>query len=153
MNGGPLIPGLNEFDRPKRGFPLWAGFLIAGTVGVVVVLGLWGLAAGSGPFASLGQVSDELQPTGYRPTVDADVVQVSVTPPPSGICPDQELAVTAIESALQIEIAVALSGPRSSNCPESTGSDEIWLDVFLQDPLADRAAIRSFDGQELLRIR
>ena len=153
MNGGPLIPGLNEFDRPKRGFPRWAGFLIAGIVGVVVLLGIWGYTAGTGPFSSLGQVSEDLQPTGFRPTVDADVIQVLVTPPPSGVCPDQELAVTAIESVRDVEIAVTLSGSRSSSCQESSGSDEIWLDVVLENPLADRAIVRSIDGEELLRIR
>ncbi len=153
MNGGPLIPGLNEFDRPKRGFPLWAGFLIATTVIIALLLTIWGFAAGSGPFSSIGQVSEELQPDGYRPTVDLDVIQVNVTPPKSGICPDQNLAVTALESPSEIEVAVTLSGPRSSSCQESASSGSIWIDVLLQDPLAGRAIVRSIDGQELLRIR
>jgi hypothetical protein len=153
VNGGPLIPGLNEFDRPKRGFPRWVGFFIAGIVGVLLLLGIWGLTSGTGPFSSLGQVSEDLQPTGYRPTVDVDVIQVLVTPPLSGICPDQELAVTAIKSERDLEISVTLTGPRSSSCQESSGSGEIWLDVLLQDPFADRAIVRSIDGEELLRIR
>ena len=153
MSGGPLIPGLNEFDRPKRGFPRWAGFFIAGIIGVSVLLGIWGFTSGTGPFSSFGQVSQDLQPTGYRPTVDADVIQVLVTPPPSGVCPDQELALTAIESERDLEISITLTGPRSSSCQESPGSDEIWLDVLLQDSFADRTIFRSIDGEELLRIR
>ncbi len=153
MSGGPLIPGLNEFDRPKRGFPHWAGFLIAITVGVALLLVIWGFAAGNGPFSSLGQVSEELQPAGYRPTVDLDVIQVNVTPPRSGICPDQTLAVTVLESPSEIEVAVTLRGPRSSSCQESASSDSIWIDVLLQDLVGERVIVRSIDGQELLRIR
>jgi hypothetical protein len=153
MSGGPLIPGFNEFDRPKRGFPRWAGFLIAGVVGVGLLMLIWGFAAGSGPFSSLGRVSVELQPVGYRPTVDIDVIQVNVTPPQSGICPDQNLDVAVIESPNEIGLSVILSGPRSSSCPGNSESESIWLDVLLEDPLGDRVIVRSSDGQEVLRTR
>ncbi len=153
MSGGPLSPGFNEFDRPKRGFPHWAGFLIAGVISVGLLLLVWGFAAGSGPFASLGQVSEELQPAGFRPTVDTDVIQVSVTPPQSGICPDQSLDATVIESLSDIGIAVTLTGPRSSSCQGSAESDSIWIDVLLENPVGDRAIIRISDGQQILRTR
>jgi hypothetical protein len=153
MSGGPLIPGFNEFDRPKRGFPRWAGFLIAGVVSVGVFLLIWGYAAGSGPFSSLGRVTEELQPVGYRPTVDTDVIQVNVTPPQSGICPDQNLDVMVIESPSEVGLAVTLSGPRSSSCQENAESGSIWLDVLLEDPLGNRAIVRSSDGQPVLRTR
>jgi hypothetical protein len=153
VSGGPLIPGLGEFDRPKRGLPRWAGFLIAFTIGVGLLLVIWGFAAGSGPFSNLGQVSRELQPSGYRPTVDEDVIQVKVTPPQSGICADQNLKVMALESLSKIEIAVTLTGPRSSSCQENTNSGSIWIDVLLQDSVGDRAILRSIDGDELLRTR
>lgn len=153
MSGGPLIPGFNEFDRPKRGFPRWAGFLIAGVVSVALLLLVWGFSAGGGPLSSLGQVSEELQPAGYRPTVDTDVIQVSVTPPQSGICPDQSLDVTVIESSSEIGIAVTLTGPRSSSCQGSSNSGSIWIDVLLGNPIGNRAIVRSSDGQQILRTR
>jgi hypothetical protein len=153
MSGGPLIPGLNEFDRPKRGFPRWVGFLIATTISVTLLFAIWGFTAGSGPFSLLGTVSQELQPAGYRPTVDRDVIQVRVTPPQSGICPDQYLTVIAIESSSEIEVAVTLTGPRGSSCQQSTNSNSIWIDVLLQDSVGERTIIRSIDGQELLRTR
>lgn len=153
MSGGPLIPGLDEFDRPKRGFPRWAGFLIAITVGFSLLLLIWGFVAGNGPFSSLGHVSEELQPAGYRPTVDQDVIQINVTPPQSGICPDQDLVVTAVESPSEIDIAVTLSGPRSSSCQGNASSGPMWIDVLLQDPVGERIIVRSNGGQELLRIR
>jgi hypothetical protein len=153
MSGGPLIPGFNEFDRPKRGFPRWAGFLIAGVISVGLLLLVWGFAAGSGPFSSLGQVSEELQPGGYRPTVDTDVIQVGVTPPQSGICPDQSLDVTVTESSSEIGIAVTLIGPRSSSCQGSSEAGSIWVDVLLENPVGDRVIVRSSDGQQILRSR
>ncbi len=153
MNAGPLIPGYNEFDRPKRGFPRWAGFLIAGVVGVGVFLLIWGYAAGSGPFSSLGLVTEELQPSGYRPTVDSDVIQVNAAPPQSGICPDQNLDVTVSESASEIGLAVTLSGPRSSSCQGNAQLESVWIDVLLEEPLGIRDIVRSSDGLLILRTR
>lgn len=153
MSGGPLIPGFNEFDRPKRGFPRWAGFLIAGVVSVGIFLLIWGYAAGSGPFSSLGLVTQSLQPSGYRPTVDTDVIQVNAAPPQSGICPDQNLGVTVSESPSEIGLAVTLSGPRSSSCQGNAQSGSIWIDVLLEEPLGDRDIVRSSDGQLILRTR
>jgi hypothetical protein len=153
MSGGPLIPGFNEFDRPKRGFPRWAGFLIAAVVSVGLLLVVWGFAAGGGPFSSLGQVSEDLQPTGYRPTVDSDVIQVSITPPQSGICSDQSLDVTVEESPSEIGVAVTLSGPRSSSCQENANPGAIWIDVLLGDPIGGRDIVRLSDRQQILRTR
>jgi hypothetical protein len=153
MSGGPLVPGFNEFDRPKRSFPRWAGFLIAGVVGVGVFLLIWGYAAGSGPFSSLGLVTEDLQPSGYRPTVDTNVIQVSAAPPQSGICPDQNLDVTVSESPSEIGLAVTLRGPRSSTCQGNAQSESIWIDVLLEEPLGDRDIVRTSDGQQILRTR
>ena len=153
MNVGPLIPGFNEFDRPKRGFPRWAGFLIAAVVGIAALLLIWGFAAGSGPFSSLGLVTEELQPSGYRPTVDTDVIQVNAAPPQSGICPDQTLDVAVSESPSEIGLAVTLSGPRSSTCLGNAQSESIWIDVVLNEPLGDRTIVRTSDGQQILRTR
>jgi len=153
VSGGPIIPGLNEFDRPKRGFPRWAGFLIAVILGAGVLVGVWGFTAGGGPLSSLGQVSEELQPSGFRPTVDPDVFQVSVTSPQSGICPDQSVAVTTLESASEVVVAVSVTGPRNSSCQQGANSDSIWVDVVLKEALDDRPIIRSIDGEKLLRIR
>ena len=37
MAQGPLIPGMREFDRPRKGWPSWIYWLLAG-VAVVLVL-------------------------------------------------------------------------------------------------------------------
>jgi len=153
MNVGPLVPGFNEFDRPKRGFPRWAGFFIAAVVAIAAFLLIWGFAAGSGPFSSLGLVTEELQPSGYRPTVDTDVIQVNAAPPQSGICPDQTLDVAVSESPSEIGLALTLSGPRSSSCQGNAQSESIWIDVLLNEPLGDRTIVRTSDGQEILRTR
>ncbi len=153
MSGGPLVPGFDEFDRPKRGFPRWAGFLIAGVIGIAGLLLIWGFAAGSGPFSALGRVIEVLQPAGYRPTVDTDVIQISVAPPQSGICPDQNIDVAVSESPSEVRIAVTLNGPRSSSCQGTAQSGSIWIDVLLEEPLGDRDIVRSSDGQQILRTR
>jgi hypothetical protein len=153
MSGGPLVPGFNEFDRPKRSFPRWAGLLIAGVISIAALLLIWGFAAGTGPFSSLGLVTEDLQPSGYRPTVDTNVIQVSAAPPQSGICPDQNLDVTVSESPSEIGLAVTLRGPRSSTCQGNAQSESIWIDVLLEEPLGDRDIVRTSDGQQILRTR
>ena len=51
------------------------------------------------------------------------------------------------------ESAEKIVGSFVHKVEESSGSGEIWLDVLLQDPFADRTIFRSIDGEELLRIR
>lgn len=153
MPSGPLIPGVSEFDRPKRGFPRWAGYLIA----VVVVVGggltLWGFVAGGGPLGGLGEVEEQLQPTGFRPTVEPDLIQIQVSLPNEGACPSNTFDITALESAESINVEVNLLRPRSNSCPGQLLTDSLWLDLALADPLGERLILRSIDGQELPRVR
>jgi len=81
MPRGPLIPGIEEFDAPKRGVPRFVWILLAGAlIGVLFTLAL-GLLAGAGPLRSLGQVESPLQPVSFRPTTDEMVVSIAVTLP------------------------------------------------------------------------
>ena len=73
--------------------------------------------------------------------------------PQSGICPDQSVAVTTLESASEVVVAVSVTGPRNSSCQQGANSDSIWVDVVLKEALDDRPIIRSIDGEQLLRIR
>ena len=54
MARGPLIPGVNEFDRPKKGIPRWLGVFLSLTVISLGIFTLWGFVAGGGPFSFLG---------------------------------------------------------------------------------------------------
>lgn len=151
--GGPLIPGIEEFDRPKRGIPRIVVVLI-----VLALLGAGGIVAagfvgGVGPLASLGIISESLQPVGYRPTTDESSIQVAVAMPPEGMCADDDIAVTAVESATSIEVSAELTSKRTTTC-ESTvvGSSQAWFDIQLAAPFGERAVVRASDGQELPHI-
>ena len=68
MVNGPLIPGLREFDGPKRQIPpaVWwvVGIIVLAGVGVFVA----GVFASAGPLRGLGLVSEGMQPVAFRPT-------------------------------------------------------------------------------------
>lgn len=151
--GGPLIPGIEEFDRPKRGVPRLVIALI-----VVVLLGVGGVVAagfvgGVGPLGSLGIISESLQPVGYRPTTDASSIQVAVAMPPEGMCAGDDIAVTAVETASSVEVSAELTRKRTTTCEKtSVGSTQAWFDIQLDAPFADRAVVRASDSQELPHI-
>jgi len=153
MAKGPLIPGMNEFDRPKKGLPRWVGLFIALSVISFGLLTIWGFVAGGGPFAQLGQVEEQLQPTGYRPTVEPEVIQVQVALPKAGACPTNTFDVTAEETTESVTIAVNLISPRNNTCPGDQLTGDLWLDLTLAEPLNTRLLTRSIDGQELPQIR
>jgi hypothetical protein len=150
---GPLIPGMNEFDRPKKGLPRWVGLFIALSIISFGLLTIWGFVAGGGPFSQLGQLEQQLQPVGFRPTVEPEVIQVQVQLPKVGACPSNTFDISAEESIESVSVAVELISPRDNTCPGNQLTGEIWLDLALTEPLATRLLIRSIDGQELPQIR
>lgn len=154
MPSGPLIPGIEEFDAPKRGVPrfVWVT-LLAVLVGVLFTLAL-GLLAGAGPLRTLGQVESALQPVAYRPTTDDRVMSIAVTLPPNGLCPDDAVEVVAFERGSRIEVEAKVEQSRNANCPETgIAGDSTWVDVILTQPLGDRSVIRLSDRQPLPRDR
>ncbi len=152
MGNGPLIPGLSEFDAPRRRLPSWVWW-VASALGVVIVLiVLGGFFGGVGPLRSVGLVSQPLQPISYRPTTNDAVIQVAVALPAGSLCPDTEINVQAFERGARIEVEATAISPRTSSCP-STGiaGDRAWVDVALRDNLAERTVIRTIDRQPLPR--
>lgn len=152
MAGGPLIPGLKEFDGPKRGVPAIVWILLA----VVVLAGLSvafaGVFMGSGPLRELGLVTDQLEPVAYRPTTDDRVLQVAVAVPPEGLCETSPVDVRAVESAANVSISASITTLRNSSCARTmAGEGEVWVDVFLAAPLDARALVKASDGRELPR--
>ena len=154
MPRGPLIPGIEEFDAPRRGIPrgVWVVAVVL-VVGVLFTVAL-GLLAGAGPLRALGQVEASLQPVAYRPTTDERVVSVAVTLPPDGLCPDDVVDVTAFERGARIEIDAYVVQSRNASCPETgIAGDSTWVDVALTQPLGERSVIRLSDRQPLPRER
>ena len=153
MPSGPLIPGMNEFDRPKKGMPRWVGPFIALSIIAFGLLTIWGFVAGGGPFSQLGQIEEQLQPTGFRPTVEPDVIQIEVQLPKTGACEANIFNIEANETPENIDVAVQLIRPRNNDCPNDQLTGEIWLDLTLIEPVNNRTITRSIDGQELFQIR
>lgn len=154
MPRGPLIPGIEEFDAPRRGVPrfVWV-VLVLTLLGVLFTIAL-GLLAGAGPLRALGQVESPLQAVAYRPTTDDTVVSIAVTLPTRGLCPDDDVSVTAFERGARIEIDARVVQSRNATCPETgIAGDSAWVDVTLTQPLGDRSVIRVSDRQPLPRER
>jgi hypothetical protein len=150
---GPLIPGMNEFDRPKKGMPRWVGLFIALSIISFGILTLWGFVAGGGPFSQLGQQEQQLQPIGFRPTVEPEVIQVQVQLPKDGACATNTFDISAEETPESVSVSVELINPRNNACPGDQLTGETWLDLTLNEPLDNRALTRSIDGQELPQVR
>lgn len=152
MASGPLIPGMNEFDGPRRRVPRIVWWIVMGLAVVAVLIAGAGLMGGVGPLRSLGLVTEDLQPVAYRPTVDERQIQIAVALPPRGLCPDEELQVTAFERGPRVEVEAQVQRSRTSDCP-ATGivGDRLWADVTLNVPLGERQVIRVADRQPLPR--
>lgn len=152
MQNGPLIPGLHEFDRPRRRGLGWLGWTLA-SVGVVLVLVVAaGFVGGVGPLRNLGTTTEPLQAVGYRPTATDSVIQVGVAMPASGLCRDDEISVVAFERSNRVEVDATVTRSRNPTCPvTSLGGDVQWVDVALANPLGTRTVIRTSDREPLQR--
>jgi hypothetical protein len=149
---GPLIPGMREFDTPRRGVPSWLPWLIGAVVVVAVLVVVAGFVGGVGPLRFLGLSTSGLQSVQYRTTADGSVLQVAVAMPPTGLCRDDAINVTAFERGNRVELDSTVTRPRQSTCPVSSiGGDVTWVDVTLDAPLGDRTVIRLPDRQPLPR--
>jgi hypothetical protein len=152
MVTGPLIPGMRELDRPRRGWPAWLTWLLvsAGVLAVLVVVA--GLFGGVGPLRSLGMGTTSLQPVGYRPTVDDSVIQIAVTLPSTGLCRDDQISVKAFERGNRVEVESSVTRSRTAGCAVMTiGGDVRWVDLQLGQPLGSRTVIRTSDREPLPR--
>ena len=152
MPRDPLIPGLREYDAPrrKRKPAVWVytlGAIVVGFVLIVVV----GLVAGIGPLRSLGTSESPLQPMSWRPTADPRVIQVAVMLPESGLCTGDEVVVRALERPNLIEVSAVRAAPRGSAECAGIGisGDQAWVDVSLDDPMGERTAVRTGDRMPL----
>ena len=148
MPRDPLIPGLREYDAPKRRRNrapwVWVLGIIAVVLGLIVV---GGLVAGIGPMRYLGTSETPLQPMSWRPTSDPRVIQVAVMLPESGLCTGDEVVVRAIERPTVIEVSAVRSAPRGAEQCAGIGisGDQTWVDLPLDDPHGDRLAVREYD--------
>lgn len=149
MAGGPLIPGLQEFDapRPRR---TWIGWLLGIGAGFAVLLVVAGFVGAVGPLSVLGVQSTPLVTVGYRVAADPRAVEIAVAVPAGGLCGQDEVVATAFERSGRIEIEAAVTRLRRADCPPvALGGDVRWVSVSLQQPLDDRPVIRLPDREPL----
>jgi len=141
---GPLIPGMREYDAPRRrrgsALWLWSG---VGVVSVVLLVVVGGIAAGIGPLRSLGVVETPLTALNWRATDDPEVLQVAVALPDSGLCTGDEVRVRVLERPRVVEMTTYRAAPRSSDECAGVGiaGDRTWVDVELANPLGERSII------------
>jgi len=152
MANGPLIPGLREFDGPRKRLPRavwWVGGAMVVALAVILLVGLF---AGTGPARSLGLVTEPLQLLSYRPTTTDDVIQVGVGVPAEGLCRSDEVEVRAFARGNRVEVEAERTRSRNAVC-RATGiaQDRVWVDVTLDAPLGDRQVIRGSDRGPLPR--
>ena len=146
MPAGPLIPGIEEFDAPRRRLPRWIPWgigLLGALVAYVVVLGF---VAGAGPLRGLGLQTEPLQPIAFRPTANPLVMQVAVGMPPEGICRGDAVSARAVEDGALVIVDAQLTRRRNSNCGQAgVGATLAWLDISLDGPIGERSIIRRSD--------
>jgi hypothetical protein len=85
--------------------------------------------------------------------VEPEVIQIQVQLPKEGACATNTFDVSAKETPETVSVTVELINPRDNSCPGDQLTDELWLDLTLNEPLNNRILTRSIDGQELPQIR
>lgn len=155
MPRDPLIPGLREYDAPRKRRPLGAWAWVIGGVAVVVALVVvGGLVAGIGPLRALGTSESPLDAVSWRPTADPTVIQVAVALPESGLCTGDEVLVRVIERPTLLEVTAVRAAPRGQAECAGIGiaGNQTWVDVALDEPMGDRTAVRSSDRVPLEKV-
>ncbi len=149
---GPLIPGMLEFDRPRKKNPVVIWVLLGLVVlAGIVILGL-GVFAAAGPFRQLGLITEKLEPLAFRPTIVESVVQLSVALPAGGLCADEVVDVSLVQDVTAVYVGASVTTPRHISCTAvGQSADQVWVDVQLIDPLGQRQVVRAADGQVLSR--
>jgi hypothetical protein len=146
--GGPLLPGRQEFDRPRRGWPAWLTWVVASVaVGTVLVV-LAGFAGGVGPLRMLGSSTVALDAVGYRLTDEPTAIEVAFTLPADGLCRDDVVDAVAFERGNRVEVDLAVVRSRGGDCAlTSLGGDVRWVTLTLDAPLGSRTVIRTVDRE------
>jgi hypothetical protein len=145
---GPLIPGLREYDAPRRRrSPVFWMWTVGAIVSLAALIVLGGLVAGIGPLRALGTDETPLSPVSWRPTEDPRVIQVGVALPDAGLCTGDEVVVRAIERPTLIEVSAVRATARGGGACSGIGiaGDRTWVDLSLDLPLGTRMPVRESD--------
>ena len=148
MARGPLIPGMREYDAPRRrrAPTVWV-WSIAIVVAATLLIVVAGIVSGIGPLRALGLQETPLDAVGWRATADPQVIQVAVALPESGLCTGDEVIVRGLERSTVVEVSAVRAAPRGSEGCAGIGiaGDRTWVDLALGAALGERSVIRSGD--------
>jgi hypothetical protein len=153
MPQGPLITGIEEFDRPKRGWPKWLTLVVIGVLLLGSLIVVAGFVGGVGPLRILGQSVVPLTAVAYRELPDPLAIEVAVTTPREGLCRNDELVVVGYERGNRVEVEGSVTRSRTSSCQTVTmGAELTWVQVELESALGERTVI-NVEGREPLEER
>ena len=152
MAGGPLIPGMQEFDRPRRGWPRWLTWVTVTAVVVGALVVLAGFVGGVGPLRILGTTTTPLEAVAYRLTDADSAIEVGFALPADGLCRDDVVDAVAFERGNRVEVDLSLVRSRGGDCAlTSLGGDVRWVTVTLDAPLGSRTVVRTLDREPVPR--
>lgn len=150
MPQGPLIPGLEEFDRPRKGWPRWLTVVVLAVIAFALLIVLAGFVGGVGPLRALGQSTVPLTTVAYRETATPNVIEVAVSAPREGLCRGDEIAVVGFERGNRVEVEATVTRSRSASCqPLTMAGDLRWSPVTLDTALGDRTVVSAQDRAAL----
>lgn len=152
MAGGPLIPGMQEFDRPRRGWPRWVTWVVVSAVVAGALVVLAGFAGGVGPLRILGTSTTPVEAVAYRLTDSATTIEVGFALPADGLCRDDVVDAVAFERGNRVEVDLSVVRSRGGDCAlTSLGGDVRWVTVTLDAPLGSRTVVRTLDREPVPR--
>jgi hypothetical protein len=147
---GPLIPGLEEFDRPRRGWPRWLTWVVLGVIAFALLVMLAGFVGGVGPLRALGQSTVPLTTVAFRETASTNVIEIAVTAPREGLCRGDEIVAVGYERGNRIEVEASITRSRSTSCqPMTMAGDLRWAPVRLDSPIGTRTVVSTDDRRAL----
>ena len=144
---GPLIPGMQEFDRPRKSPWRWVALVVGILVIAFALVLVLGVFAGRGPLRGLGVNVENLQVINWRSTENEKVIELAVTMPASGLCRSSVIEPQVVQSSEQLVVAASVEQSKRASCPQmEVVGDRTWVMVQLDAPVGERTVIRSSDG-------
>lgn len=147
---GPLIPGVQEFDRPRKSRWRWVALIVGILIAAFAIVLVLGVFAGRGPLRSLGVNVENLQVINWRPTENEDVIELAVTIPAGGLCRTSVIEPVVAEGADAITVSASVEQSKRAACAQQeTLGDRTWVMVQLGAPVGERSVVRSSDGAQV----
>ncbi len=147
---GPLIPGMQEFDRPRKSPWRWVALVVGIVVIAFALVLVLGVFAGRGPLRGLGVNVENLQVINWRPTENENVIELAVTMPASGLCRSSVIEPQVAQHSEELVVGASVEQSKRASCAQmEVVGDRTWVMVQLDAPVGERMVVRSSDGAEV----